>query len=239
MKIRQMRETDIAAAMALKDAESWNQTEADWRFFLNSDPGLCLVACASGDVIGTVTAINYEEKVSWIGMMLVSSAHRRQGVGSALLKAIIERLRGRGSIKLDATPAGAKVYRKLGFEEEYELVRMNTEGVRLDSMGPHEGSVRRVEERDIPDLCRLDEEAFGANRSDLIIHLWRAAPDLCWLTKRNEKVVGFSMGRKGTRYTHIGPVVADSSEDASALVAQILQSLEGRAAILDVLDAKP
>jgi len=80
----------------------------------------------------------------------------------------------------------------------------------------------------------MDEEAFGASRSDLIQHLVESAPDLCWLAKREGEVTGFTLGRRGTRFTHVGPVVANSLEDAKALFARISKDLEGSPAVLDV-----
>ncbi len=233
--VRQMISEDIDSAMRLKDAESWNQTESDWGYFLESNPELCLVASLNNEVVGTVTAINYHNRKAWIGMMLVSSDHRRKGVGLKLLRSIIDRLAGCDLIGLDATPVGALVYQGLGFREEHELVRMSAQGIESGSIGPYGGSgIEPIEASDILEICRLDEEAFGANRSGLIQHLVENGPDLCWRAKRKGKITGFNLGRKGTRFTHIGPVVANSLRDAKALVAQISRNLEGSPAVLDV-----
>jgi hypothetical protein len=57
-------------------------------------------------------------------MVLVSPDHRRQGIASSLVEEAIELLGARTSVRLDATPAGELVYRRLGFEPEYALTRM-------------------------------------------------------------------------------------------------------------------
>lgn len=232
--IRQMISEDINSAMRLKDAELWNQTESDWHYFLESNPELCLVASLDNEVIGTVTAINYHNRKAWIGMMLVSSDHRRKGVGLKLLHSVIDRLSGCELIGLDATPVGALVYQGLGFKEAHELIRMSTEGIETGSIGSYGGSIEPIETSEILEICRLDEEAFGANRSDLIQLLVENAPDLCWRAKREGEITGFNLGRRGTRFIHIGPVVANSLEDAKALVAQVSQNFEGSPAVLDV-----
>ena len=70
---------DVPSAMELKEAEHWNQTEEDWNFLLKLNPDLCWVATADEKVVGTVTAINYNNHLSWVGMMLVSKQHRGRG----------------------------------------------------------------------------------------------------------------------------------------------------------------
>ena len=232
--IRQMDSEDIATAMSLKNAESWNQTENDWRFFLEHDPELCLVASLKNEVIGTVTAINYQNRIAWIGMMLVSSDHRRKGVGHKLLCSIIDRLADCNSIGLDATPAGALVYQRLGFEEVLGLIRMSTQAIRVSKLESYVGSVEPIKGSDISEVCLMDAKAFGAYRSDLIQNLVKNSPGHCLRAKREGKVVGFILGRKGTRYTHLGPVVADSLEDAKALVSQVSKKIEGSPTVVDV-----
>ncbi len=234
VSVRQMLATDIESAMRLKEAESWNQTEADWHFLLRHNPELCLVASLRNEVIGTVTAINYQNEVAWIGMMLVSSDHRRKGVSSALLKTIIERLKGCTCIKLDATPSGTPVYRRLGFEEEIELNRMSTEAICAAQEHSYKGSLERIASSDIAEMSRLDEQIFGASREELIKYLVDNLPQQSWVTRRYGRVTGFVLGRRGSRYTHLGPIMAESNEDARALVAQVSREREGEPILMDV-----
>lgn len=68
---------DIPAGMRLKAAAEWNQTEADWRLFLDLNPDGCYVALHGSEVVGTVTTIDYGD-LAWIAMLLVDPAHRKQ-----------------------------------------------------------------------------------------------------------------------------------------------------------------
>ena len=87
-----MRATDLVALMQIKNDENWNQTEEDWLFLIKSNPKCCLVAILENRVIGTVTAINYHQKLAWIGMMLVSKKYRGLGISKILLNTVIENL---------------------------------------------------------------------------------------------------------------------------------------------------
>ena len=104
--------------------EGWNQTMKDWRLLLDNPDNVCIVAEKDNRVAGTATALNHGNKVAWIGMVLVDKSLRGQGAGKMLLENIINRLQHIKSVKLDATPAGEPLYRKLGFIAEYKIFRM-------------------------------------------------------------------------------------------------------------------
>ena len=125
MNLRTMTTADIPAGMRLKDVAGWNQTPADWRCFLQSSPRGCFAAEVDGKVVGTAATIVYEQRFAWIGMVLVDPGFRGRGIGTRLLRKAVEHLDeiGIGTMKLDATPAGRPIYRKLGFEDEYEIER--------------------------------------------------------------------------------------------------------------------
>src|SRR5690606_26354315 len=104
--VRPMKKEDLLAAMSIKNAEGWNQTLKDWEFLFNDSPHLCLVALMEGEIIATVTALSYDNKLAWIGMMLVKKEYRGLGIGQMLMKSILEELKDYPCVKLDATPAG-------------------------------------------------------------------------------------------------------------------------------------
>ena len=234
ISIRAMDKADIPAAMRLKDAEGWNQTDSDWRFYLSHDPELCLVACVSGNVIGTVTAINYNNQVAWIGMMLVDREFRKQGVGKLLFHALLEKLKDCKSIKLDASPAGNPVYRKFGFVEELELQRMIAQELMAVDEVSYSGNIERIQETDIGEVIDYDQLAFGVQRTELIQFLCGPRAEACWMARCDEKLVGLLCLRRGSLYYQLGPVYAQSDAIAEALVVRSARELVGQAVTLDI-----
>ncbi|MCB1122802.1 MAG: GNAT family N-acetyltransferase [Verrucomicrobiae bacterium] len=238
IEIRKMTEADLPEAMALKEVEGWNQTEDDWRFYLEHNPEHCLVASRGGQVLGTVTAANYCSRVAWIGMMLVNRSARRQGISSCLMREVIESLKDCDSIKLDATPAGRQVYRSLGFLDEFEIVRMgsqNTPPGLPESLKA--GVISRIQESDISEIFALDSQAIGVDRPELIRYLLSNHPGENLCVRRDGKIYGFALLRKGTRFNHVGPVVCRHSEDALAMILELRKIREG-AMIVDLLADK-
>jgi GNAT superfamily N-acetyltransferase len=124
-RFRSMTIEDIPEAMQLKDSAGWNQTTADWARFLSASPEGCFVPEHEGRVVGTSTTILYEGRFAWIGMVIVDSQYRGQGIGTALLERAIRYLDSRNvpCMKLDATPQGKPLYEKLGFVSEYDIER--------------------------------------------------------------------------------------------------------------------
>src|SRR6185503_14350588 len=90
--IREMHLEDITGAMKLSTAEGWNQTENDWKFLIENPKNTCDVAECSNTIIGTTTAMNYSNKIAWIGMVLVDKEFRGQGVSASLLTVVLKRL---------------------------------------------------------------------------------------------------------------------------------------------------
>src|SRR6476619_5038405 len=111
VEIRLLFESDIPAAMQLKEAAGWNQTEDDWRRLLMLEPNGCFAAIKNGELVGTTTTTTYDDALAWIGMVLVDPEHRRQGIAAKLMNVVLDYLRGKvATIKLDATALGKPVY---------------------------------------------------------------------------------------------------------------------------------
>ncbi len=234
VNIQPLTLSDIPMAMALKDAEGWNQTPRDWELFINTNPSLCLGAKIGGKLVGTVTAISFENKVAWISMMLVHRKFRGRGISKMLLKAIIHRLEGCASIKLDATPAGYPVYESLGFREEYALARYILELNSLqfsweEIMGPIPVSTDHLEE-----IARWDRAYFGAERKEVLAYLQSQAKHLAWFMGGTETLKGYVLGRPGTRFTQIGPLVAEDVKSANSLLSKAISQVKKGQVVIDV-----
>src|SRR3569832_1546282 len=124
IEIRSLFESDIPAAMQLKEAAGWNQTEEDWRRLLWLEPNGCFAAVKDGRLVGTTTTTTYGDELAWIGMVLVDPQQRRQGIATQLLNVAIDYLKKKVvTVKLDATSQGKPVYERLGFQVETVLER--------------------------------------------------------------------------------------------------------------------
>lgn len=237
-KVRKMVLSDMDSLMKLKDAEGWNQLEEDWALLMAYKESVNLVAILDDHIVGSITAINYENTVAWIGMMLVDKDYRGRGISKLLLGNAMDKLDKCRSIKLDATPAGRPVYLKLGFMDEYTLYRMINPSVSKISLKDNSYKTEQIKSADIPEVCAFDKKVFGADRTELIKTLYKNNPELAWLYKENSGVAGFCLGRRGQNYTQIGPVSATSSQGAKALIQSATKQLTGLPVVVDLCSDK-
>lgn len=140
MEIREYTQYNEADVLRLYAAVGWtaytDNPEALRKGFANSL--LTLAAYQDGELIGICRAVGDGETIVFVQDLLVLPAYRRQGVGSALLRAVLAHYAHVRQIELatDDTAQTAAFYRSAGFRELSELgcrgymwicVRRNTE----------------------------------------------------------------------------------------------------------------
>jgi GNAT superfamily N-acetyltransferase len=234
--LRRMSARDIPLGMKLKSCAGWNQLEEDWRMFLGAG-GDSFVAALDGIDVGTVVSIPYQDHFTWIAMVLVDPAARRKGIGTALLEKAIEHSLVNGPVRLDATPDGYELYMTMGFKAEYELVRMARHA------GKHTPEPGRcceaVREADLQGIIDYDAPVFGADREYIIRTLFKRNPEYACIIRDNDTVRGYCLGRSGSSYELLGPLVAETSAEAEKLLLTALQECSTKDVVIDALTDKP
>ena len=215
---------DVAGGLALSDAAGWNQTADDWAFFIDAGAAFG-VRDEAGTLIATAAALPYDAATGWISMVLVDPAHRHRGIASQLVDACVASLRESGRVPvLDATPAGAAVYAKIGFVAGFAFVRWEGEGAVTIAAGDAQDGVAAVTSLD-ETLIALDRSACGVDRAPLLRSLVARPATSAWLAPRGD---GFALRRAGRRAAQVGPIVAADDAAALELLALALASVAGR-----------
>ncbi len=243
---RTMAPSDIDAGLRLTRAAGWNQVRRDWEKFLERSPEGCFVAEKAGKVIGTSATIRYQDRFSWIGMVLVDPAERGQGIGRQLIHRAVEALAQNSCIGLDATLAGEGLYRKFDFRRECNIRRLELEtpargfdAARRPAPKTRHSTaarIRPIKEEDLAGISRLDFEAFGADRSFLLRWLWEGAPEYAWGIEGPAGIEAYVLGRHGFDFEHLGPIAAPSVEVAQSLLLSCLRAVSGRPVVIDARD---
>jgi GNAT superfamily N-acetyltransferase len=228
---RPMQPADIPAGLELCRAAGWNQVRTDWELYLSQNPGGCSVIARDGEVAGTVITVDYEGRFGWIGMVLVRPSLRGAGLGTRLLHMAFDHLRACETLKLDATPAGRRVYLPLGFVDEYGVLRLETIAAADYPRARH--PVRPMTEADLGPLLAMDAPIFGARREHVLRSYWRAAPDLARVAERNGTLLGYLLGRRGHTHDQAGAIVAVEREVAADLLLTLLAEHPGQRFFVD------
>jgi creatinine amidohydrolase/Fe(II)-dependent formamide hydrolase-like protein/ribosomal protein S18 acetylase RimI-like enzyme len=233
LAIRKIVTSDMSDLNSLVEQAGWNQLPRDWSNLMMLAPDTCFGMVRLGKVIGSATAVKYGKDLAWIGMVIVDDGMRRLGIASRLMNATIAASEDCATIKLDATPAGREVYKKLGFVDEYRLTRLTGTGRVSQEISDEISSLKQ---NDIDELISFDKNAFGVERGELLRQLISDTPELAFVARKNDAVIGFCLGRRGRNHTQIGPVVAIDSETALALVDAVSGKLAGESLAIDVLN---
>ncbi len=215
LTITRMNRSNLTIVDSLRKLENWNQTLTDLERFVSYEPNGCFLANWDGEPVGTVTTTTYGQQLGWIGMMLVHPDHRRKGIASALIEQSLDYLKAKGvrCIKLDATPAGEPVYRRLGFQPEWEFERWERSGSDAPTVEIAHTPTFQTPEN--------DQTIFGAERSQWLKLLASGSRVV-----RKENAYG--MLRPGSRAGYVGPIIASHPDIAQEILQELLSDLTGR-----------
>jgi GNAT superfamily N-acetyltransferase len=234
-----LQEGELGDAETLVREAGWNQVAADWRIFLELGM-VYAIRNSAGRVVATAAIFPYSGRFAWISMVLVARDHRRQGLGTRLLRRCIDNLVARGLVPvLDATPAGREVYVGLGFQDRWSFTRYSAPVPRRDAaLTPNDILIRPISDDDWSLVCRYDADAFGADRSALLARLRGRAVGAEFAAWHRGRILGFVLGRNGRSATQLGPLTADDNDTALALLKRSLSGTR-EPIYIDVADSKP
>jgi len=168
----------------------------------------CFIAETEGKRAGHVFSVSYG-KLGWIGFLIVRADFRRKDVGTLLMQKAIDHLSSCGveTIRLEAVPEIAGLYRKLGFIDEYDSLRFVGVNQKISSAASSDAKL--LNERKMKDIARFDAEYFGANRIKVLERLYRDYSDLCFASYEHPKITGYIMCRQGENGYRVGPWVCN------------------------------
>jgi len=210
---------DLPAIAGLRESVGWGV--ADWalRAVIGQSHARCLVAVdGAGTLAGVGSGIVYGP-LGFIGNMIVAEAHRRRGVGSAILGAVAEYLEGAGCtrLELNATSDGRPLYERHGFRS---LGHSATARIPRDadlSTDPAV-AVRRASRADLDALAAYDRPRFGGDRR-ILLELLVDTPGMTTLLAEGPGgVAGYTCVR--TDESRIGPMLAEAPPVAAAVLRE-------------------
>ncbi len=228
--VRLLTRADIPAAMRLKEAAGWNQTEHDWAALLEIEPEGCFGIDCGGALAATTTAVRYGRELAWIGMVLTAPEHRGKGLARRLMEHALAWLNDVACVKLDATDMGRPLYSKLGFVDECAVERWGHAKAATGNSVHAQTTLGTEKPVTVFADRELDREAFGADRSAV---LDRIAVESAVLDN------GYALGRPGSRAAYFGPCVARDAATAARLLDWFLALHAGEPVYWDLLASNP
>lgn len=216
IRICPIQAKDLAKAKEILDAGYGEAPgrENELKRLFRIQPEGWFFACRGKEAVGMGGAILYD-RFAYIGMMAVLPAFQRQGYGRAIFEHVLDWLRQQGCMTylLDATPAGAALYRQYHFTElDFARQYLCSQPPQSTHPSPR---IDLLTEDQITELVVFDRQFFGADRERLL-RVYLADYPNRFLVKRNVhgKVSGFLVAQA----QRPGPWVACSIDDAADLL---------------------
>lgn len=220
LPIRRLTLRDLAACADLSQDRGWPREEHKWGFLLTAGKGYG-VDDPDGGLVSACVVTEYgpheHPALAAIGMVLVAERHARQGVGRRLMRHVVSAM-GPTPLTLHATPNGRPLYEELGFK-----VAGRAEMVcgHFTPGGPDpKVATRAATAEDLAAILRLDEQAFGTDRTHIVTRL-PAFADQLRVAEEDGRIIGYAAAWPNMDTHVVGPLIARDTAAAQALIASL------------------
>jgi GNAT superfamily N-acetyltransferase len=218
----------VPGALRLSQEMAWPYRHEDWEFAAMVGRGLVLER--AGEVIGTALWWNYGRAYATAGMIIVTASAQGGGYGSRLFNGLLEATDGR-DVLLNSTEEGLTLYRRRGFMA-WGTVLQHQGSLNVAATADARDGIRQATVSDLPAIQAFDERATGMPRSSMVAAL--ADVGNVVVIERAGGVAGYAIARRFGRGHVVGPVAAESAQDARLLILAQLAKLKGQFVRIDV-----
>ncbi|MFH8407391.1 GNAT family N-acetyltransferase [Streptomyces sp. NPDC018019] len=194
-------------------AENWNPGLGDVDCFHATDPDGFFVGHLDGQLVSSVSVVDYSPDYAFLGYYLVHPDFRGRGLGLATWRAAVPHA-GDRTIGLDAVPAQEDTYRRSGFSTAYRTTRYRGRPVRP---GTPAAPVVPVTADRLDEIAAYDRQCFPADRRPFLARWLTAAGHHAYAQVRDGRVAGYGVIRPARDGYRVGPLFADTSRGAEAV----------------------
>ena len=209
--------------------EGWNPGAADEAAFFAQDPDGFFLGRIDGEPVSAISVVNYGPDYAFLGCYLVRPDLRGRGHGLTTWKTALAHA-GSRTIGLDGVVAQQDNYRRSGFELAHRTVRFT--GTAPTAETP--AGVQPVQETDLADLTAYDSACCPADRPRFLAHWLSGTGHRALVRRTGGRVTGYGVIRPGHDSLRIGPLFADTAEDAQALFTALTAEAAGSEVAVDV-----
>jgi GNAT superfamily N-acetyltransferase len=230
--IEDIANIELEKLHALSVMVGWPHRPEDWLTLLETGHGVVAMD-EIGRVLGTAMWFPFGTNFATVGMVITSPRLQARGAGRRMMEHVLAQA-GSGSraLGLNATRAARRLYLSLGFTIERTVYQhQGMAAMPAPAPPPAGATLRSIEPADLTELAALDRRAYGADRSALLARLLDVSRGVALL--RQGRIRAFALCRRFGRGHVVGPVVAETDDDAVAVTRSHVADHAGRFLRLD------
>ncbi|MCX5495255.1 GNAT family N-acetyltransferase [Kaistia dalseonensis] len=228
--IRTMTPADLDRAISWAGMEGWNPGLGDAGPFLAADPGGFLMGYLDDEPITAISVVRYGDRFGFLGFYICRPAWRGKGYGWQTWQAGMDHL-GTRTVGLDGVVDQQENYRRSGFAFAYRNVRF---GGHVTVERPDDPRLVTIEPALTERIQAYDAAFFPAARR-AFLDLWLAPSG----GRRGLALVadgtirGYGVIRPAVDGFKIGPLFAETEQDADLLFRALAAEACGAALVID------
>ncbi|MFG2352327.1 GNAT family N-acetyltransferase [Streptomyces sp. NPDC048521] len=210
-------------------AEGWNPGLSDGPAFFAQDPDGFFLGRIDGEPVSAISVVDYDPDYAFLGCYLVRPDLRGHGHGLTTWKTALAHA-GNRTVGLDGVVAQQDNYRQSGFVLAHRTIRFT--GTAPE--GEVARGVRPAGTADRAAIAAYDSACCPADRPRFLAEWLAGAGHRVFVRHDGERLVGYGVIRPGHDSLRIGPLFADTAEDARALFTALVADAAGREVAIDV-----
>lgn len=209
--------------------EGWNPGVSDGPAFFAQDPDGFFIGRVGGEPVSAISVVNYGADYAFLGCYLVRPDLRGHGHGLTTWKTALAHA-GNRTVGLDGVVAQQDNYRQSGFELAYRTVRFTGAAPAVEPPS----DIRPVHPADVADITAYDSACYPADRPRFLAAWLTGTGHKAFVRHDGDRLTGYGVLRPGRDTLRIGPLFADTAEDARALFAALTAEAAGGQVAIDV-----
>ncbi|WP_330455949.1 GNAT family N-acetyltransferase [Streptomyces sp. NBC_00820] len=210
-------------------AEGWNPGLSDGPAFFAQDPEGFFLGRIDGEPVSAISVVRHGSDYAFLGCYLVRPDLRGHGHGLMTWKTALAHA-GNRTVGLDGVVAQQDNYRQSGFALAYRTIRFT--GTAPEAAMP--AGVRAAGPDDLAAVTAYDGLCFPADRPRFLAE-WLTGPGHRAVVRHDgDRLTGYGVIRPGRDTLRVGPLFADTPDDARALFAALTADVAGREVAIDV-----
>ncbi|KAA9385349.1 GNAT family N-acetyltransferase [Neorhizobium galegae] len=225
--IRALTSSEVEQLVDWARIEGWNPGFSDAPALHAADREGFIGCFVDGQMAAAISAVRYGSNFGFIGLYIAQADFRGKGHGRKVWDAGMAHLDGR-TIGLDGVPEQQSNYRSMGFEPAYETFRWSG-----GLAGSRDADVTAITDDLVAAILDYDQAFFPAER-DTFLTAWLKPPRAAKVIIRDGNVCGYAVCRKCHDGYKVGPLFAQTVDDAQKLLSACAAEIGDETLHIDV-----